>query len=184
MAAAASAEQRDKAVRARSLMLADLGQQRDDAQDFGAGMQLGAAALTNPYSNVLIDAPEAQRVLRNALWNFKELHLLTIGPRIDTRVVLFSPDGSKLLTGSDDGVARLWDVSTGQLIKAMVGHTGNISAAAFSPDGSLIATGDSSGGMHVWRGDNGEPLHALPPHDDMVTSLEFSSNGERLLSAS
>ena len=183
-AASAAAEQRDKAVQTRSMLLADLGRQRNDANDFGTGVALAVAALTNPYSGITTGSPEAERVLRHALWNLRETHVLTLGRELYVGVVLFSPDGTRLLTGSSDGVARLWDVKTGQLIKAMVGHASDVVSAAFSPDGSIIATGDSNGGLRVWHGNTGELIRTLRAHEQRITSLEFSHSGQRLLSAS
>jgi hypothetical protein len=182
--AAAAAEQRDKAVLTRSLLLADLGRQRNEASDFGTGMALAVEALSDPYAERTTDSPEAERVLRQALWNLREAHSLELGPKAAVNVLLFSPDGSRLLVGSSDGVARLWDVETGRLIKAMVGHSAGVRSAVFSADGLIVATGDDDGGLRVWRGDTGDLLRTLRAHEDMVTSLEFSRDGKRLLSAS
>ena len=183
-AAESASQQRDKAVQTRAILLAYLGGQRNAVKDFGAGMALAAAALVNPYDAKNTDSPEAERVLRSALWNLREMHVLNIGHGLHVNIVLFSPDGKRLLTGSTDGVTRLWDVKTGQLVKAMIGHASRISSATFSHDGSLIASGDASGGLRVWRGDTGEFVRALHAHDGMITSLEFSHDGKRLLSAS
>jgi WD40 repeat protein len=183
-AADVAARQRDKAIQTRSMLLADLARQRNDVNDFGTGIALAVAALTNPYDAQPTDSPEAERALRHALWNLRETHVLNLGQHLYVGALLFSPDGKKLLTGSADAVVRLWDVKTGQLVRAMIGHANNISSAAFTADGSMIATGDSSGGLRVWRGDTGELIRTLRAHDQMITSLEFSRDGKRLLSAS
>ncbi|KAJ1452331.1 WD40-repeat-containing domain protein, partial [Pelagophyceae sp. CCMP2097] len=52
----------------------------------------------------------------------------------------FSPDGKRIVTGSDDTTARLWDAETGALVTTLVGHTGSIGSCAFSPDGKRIVT--------------------------------------------
>lgn len=182
--AVAVAEQRDKGVAIRSLMLADLAKQRNTARDFGTSIALSLEALRDPYGEGTTASPEAQTELRHALWNLRERHVLPIGREQGTNVIEFSPDGSLLLTGSWDGVARLWNARSGELVKMMVGHTTSISALAFTRDGNLIATGDTSGGMRIWDGTSGELLRTLRPHEDLVTSLEFSKDGKRLLSAS
>ena len=55
--------------------------------------------------------------------------------------VAFSPDGARVLTGSDDGKARLWDAATGKTLATFEGHKGAVTAVAFSPDGARVLTG-------------------------------------------
>ncbi len=38
--------------------------------------------------------------------------------------VSFSPDGTRILTGSDDGTAKVWDARTGTALLELKGHTG------------------------------------------------------------
>ena len=40
----------------------------------------------------------------------------------------FSPDGTRVLTGSDDHTARLWDAATGKTLATLAGHTSHVSA--------------------------------------------------------
>ena len=54
--------------------------------------------------------------------------------------VAFSPDGTRVATGSDDGSARVFDAVTGAEW-ARLDHGGPVCAVAFSPDGTRVATG-------------------------------------------
>ena len=54
--------------------------------------------------------------------------------------VAFSPDGTRVATGSDDGSARVFDAATGAQIYRL-DQDGTVSAVAFSPDGTRVATG-------------------------------------------
>lgn len=46
-----------------------------------------------------------------------------------------SPDGSRLLVGSYDGVAGVWDMETGKQLQWIEGHHGIVVDVAISPDG-------------------------------------------------
>jgi WD40 repeat protein len=64
--------------------------------------------------------------------------------------VAFSPDGSRILTGSGDKTARLWDAATGEPVATLAGHTAAIHSVAFSPDGSRILTGSGDKTARLW----------------------------------
>ena len=56
--------------------------------------------------------------------------------------VAFSPDGTKLASGSRDKTIRLWSVNTQALIgKPLKGHLDSITSVAFSHDGAFIVSG-------------------------------------------
>ena len=57
--------------------------------------------------------------------------------------MVFSPDESRVASGSLDNTVRVWDVQTGQCEHTLEGHLGEISSVVFSPDGSRVASGSS-----------------------------------------
>jgi tetratricopeptide (TPR) repeat protein len=74
--------------------------------------------------------------------------------------VAFSPDGKRVLTGSDDGTARVWDAQTGAEIARLL-HEDEVNAVAFSPDGKWVLTGSRDDTARVWW------IHS----EDLVRSL-------------
>ena len=64
--------------------------------------------------------------------------------------IVFSPDGSVLVSGSYDRTIRLWDTATGEQLEALDGHTYSITSVAVSPDGSKIASGSFDGTVLLW----------------------------------
>ena len=80
------------------------------------------------------------------------------------KAVAFSPDGERVLTGSADGTARLWDAATGKALATLVGHTHMVRGVAFSPDGTRVLTGSDDNTARLWDVATGKPLAILAGH--------------------
>ncbi|KAG2339585.1 hypothetical protein BDR05DRAFT_967764 [Suillus weaverae] len=58
--------------------------------------------------------------------------------------VSFSPDGTRMVTGSSDKTVRLWDAATGQPVgEPLRGHTSRVDSVSSSLDGTRVVTGFS-----------------------------------------
>ena len=65
--------------------------------------------------------------------------------------VAFSPDGSRVVTGSQDSTLRLWEAATGRPIgEPLDGHTEGVTAVAYSPDGSRVASSSTDDTVRIW----------------------------------
>ncbi|KAF2098959.1 WD40 repeat-like protein [Rhizodiscina lignyota] len=86
----------------------------------------------------------------------------------------FSPaSSSKLVTGSGDATARIWDCETGTPVSTLKGHTKFILAVSWSPDDTMIATGSDDSTVRLWD-KKGKPLgNALKGHTKSVMSLSW-----------
>ena len=62
----------------------------------------------------------------------------------------FSPDGRLILTGSQDGTARLWDALTGYPVSEPLKHDGQVTGIQFSPDGKRCLSIANSDRLRVW----------------------------------
>ncbi len=71
----------------------------------------------------------------------------------------FTPDGSRLVSGSDDHTLRLWDTATGREVLQFP-SAGSVSSVAFSPDGHRLAAADWSRHLRIW---DATPLEAGTP---------------------
>ena len=65
--------------------------------------------------------------------------------------ISFSSDGMKIVTGSWDKLAIIWDAETGsQIGKPLKGHSNRINCVSFSPDGTRIVTGSDDKLAMIW----------------------------------
>jgi hypothetical protein len=96
---------------------------------------------------------------------------------------LFSPDGRRIVTASEDKVA-VWDATTGQLLFTLKAQEGSVSDAGFSPDGARIVTGSSDRTARVWDAKSGQLFLTLQGHSAGVSSAAFSPDGTRIVTGS
>jgi WD40 repeat protein/serine/threonine protein kinase/TPR repeat protein len=100
------------------------------------------------------------------------------------RSVAFSPDGSRVVTGSFDKTAHVWDAGTGQHIVLLSGHADRVISAGFSPDGQRIVTGSYDKTARIWDVTTGREVMRLSGHTDRVRSVAFSPDGRFIATAS
>ena len=82
------------------------------------------------------------------------------------RDVIATPDGTRLLSVGDDMLVKVWEASTGKLIRSLEGHAtrtpqGHVTALysiAVSPDGRFLASGDRHGEVRVWELESGKTV--------------------------
>ena len=95
----------------------------------------------------------------------------------------FSPDGTRLASGSKDKTVRLRDINNDEWI-ALQKHTGWTNVLAFSPNGKMLASGSVDKTVQLWDTTTGEPLATLTGHVNGITALAFSADSTTLASAS
>jgi WD40 repeat protein len=98
--------------------------------------------------------------------------------------VVFSRDGTLVVSGSNEGGIKLWDTATGALLRTLDGHTQGVSAVAFSPDGVRIlscAEFETERPVKLWDTATGQLLRAFAT--GIIQSVVFSPDGARVLSA-
>ena len=78
--------------------------------------------------------------------------------------VAYSADGSRIVSGAVDKTSRVWDATTGELIRKLEGHSEGVRSIAFSADGSRIVSGSLDKTSRVWDATTGELIHTLEGH--------------------
>ena len=67
------------------------------------------------------------------------------------RSVALSPDGKRIVSGSNDNTIQIWDAETGKPVgEPFRGHTAWVKSVAFSPDGRRIVSGSTDKTIRIW----------------------------------
>ena len=85
--------------------------------------------------------------------------------------VAFSPDGKRIVSGSEDKTLKVWDADKGTEILTLKGHTERCQQCGFSPDGKRIVSGSWDKTLKVWDADKGTEALTLKGHTQPVNSV-------------
>jgi WD40 repeat protein/tetratricopeptide (TPR) repeat protein len=111
------------------------------------------------------------------LWHKASGGIFTLrGHSAPVTAVSYSPDGTRILTASQDGTAKVWDARTGALLLDLKAGSTWPMACAYSPDGKQILT--AGDGAKVWDASTGALRMALKGVEGLFTSAAFSPDGK------
>jgi WD40 repeat protein len=96
------------------------------------------------------------------------------------RSVSFSPSGTRVASGSDDGTIRVWATApTFHQLHVLVGGHGSVLAVAFGPRDDQLAAGHRDGTVTIWSPEAKAPRRVLAGTHP-VTAASYSNDGKRL----
>jgi WD40 repeat protein len=94
--------------------------------------------------------------------------------------VAFSQDRKLFATGSANGAAQIWNLTTGQRDIDLRGHTGAVLSVAFIPGTVFLATGSKDGTAVLWNIETGMKIREFRGHSGAVFSLAPTPDGKFL----
>jgi len=166
--------------------------------------ELAAAALSNldvdPERSILLALravattydvdktvqPQAEDALHRAVISSRALLTLSGGHTLSLVAAEYSPDGTRIATGGQDGIAKIWDAATGKELLTLqdTGPGNAVNGLAYSPDGTRVATANDDGTVKVWDTATGREVMTLTGHSNFVISVAFSPDGTRVAASS
>jgi DNA-binding beta-propeller fold protein YncE len=100
--------------------------------------------------------------------------------------VAFAPDGKRVVSGSVDGRAALWDTVTGRQLHILQGHGGMIWSVAYDPRGKYVYTSSWDGTVKMWDAARGVEAKRFPTQGRIadINGMAISPSGKQMLTGS
>ncbi len=176
-----------RAIEAESLAGAESRRSRDSeaAAKFQLANARWDARRVRDARDLLSEIPSQYR--DNFEWHFCNRQFegndfTCYGHSMRVRSVAYSPDGTRIATGSDDTIIKLWDAVTGQEIGTLSPNQGQVNVVVFSPDGIRIASAGSDNTIKIHDLHSGKISASLEGHENYITAVAFTPDGKQLVS--
>lgn len=172
---------RDSAQRGQSNYLAELARERSKDGDLLYSLLYSVEALPDQKHNV--SRPEIREAREMLMQSYLQLVTqkspLTHATAVNS--LRFLPSGARVLSASDDGTARIWDLH-GRPVFVLDGHLGPVTGTDVTPDGKLIATASVDGIARIWDGGSGRLLTQIPGNI-RLRGISIRSDGKAVVTA-
>ena len=98
----------------------------------------------------------------------------------------FAADNRRLLSGSADQTARVWDLADAKFpeVISFGGHTAAVTGVAFNSDGSQAATCAADNSVRLWNTTTGEAIQSFEGHTAAVVGIAITPNNAQVITAS
>lgn len=87
---------------------------------------------------------------------------------------LITPHPNLVISGMQDATIVIWNLTTGEVSKKIVGHTGAVSGLAISPDGRKIVSNSTDGTIRFWDIETGASVGEPLQHDCSIVVVVLS----------
>ena len=96
------------------------------------------------------------------------------------QIVALSGDSNKLITKSNNGTVRNWNLATDESAMILEKFQVSANSIAFNKDFSKVVTAPSKNTIKIWKVTSGSCLFTLTHHQSQALRTTFSNNGSKL----
>ena len=92
----------------------------------------------------------------------------------------FSRDSARVVSGSADGTARVWDLAEEKFseLARFSGHSGSVTAVAFTPDSQQVVSGSVDKSLKLWSVADSQELMDFAGHTAAIVAAAVLPNGQ------
>lgn len=144
------------------------------------GHQSGAVRVAFREDSSAIATGDGQGTVRIWTWPKPGDPIVLAGQEHGQALVMFDPEGRLLAYG--DKTSRLFDSTTGDLVREFDGHGSWVIDARFTPDGRRLVTASVDGTARVWDVPSGREVAHLR-HGDGVYRAALNPSGDVVATA-
>ena len=94
--------------------------------------------------------------------------------------VQYFADGGRLISGSDDGTAKVWDAESGRLLHLIDGHQACVNTIRFAPNGEWFATASCDRSVKVWDAETYAQIASVDDLPNAADGLAISPDGSKI----
>lgn len=97
--------------------------------------------------------------------------------------VLLMPDGEHIVSGSQDGILKIWSLKNRACIRTMKALD-PVLGLAVTPNGSHILSGHGDGRLRIWEPNSGKCSAKINAHTDFLSTVAVTHDGQRVVTGS
>jgi WD40 repeat protein len=153
-------------VAANVILAGDNGQPATVAAISVDGTKLATAAIANGKPAILV------RAIGGAV-----THTL-VGHEGPITALAFSPDNGRLVSGSADKTARIWNLGDSKELAKFIVHTNTVTAVAFAPNGQQVVSGAADNILKLWNAADGVEQKNFAGHTAALSAVLVLPNGQ------
>ena len=147
--------------------------------------EFGEADLSifSPDNSLIASTHRKNNIIN--IWDLKSNRLVMklVGHNEEITAIAFSPEMDLLVTGSLDGMIKVWDLLKNKEKFAL--RDGRIKRVLFSKDGKIIlSTSVSSTNITAWDATTGKKLTVLEGHSGYISTIDYNQSGTMIISGS
>ena len=139
-------------------------------------------AISYYNNSIAVGSKPGDIIILNAITGSQSTVLSGHTERVNC--VVFSSDGTSLVSGSHDKTIMLWDIQTGGVVKTFFGHTSTVWSVSISADLTTIASGSEGGMVCLWNIQKGDCYYTIKQQQNIYHVMFSPKDPQHLISIS